>query len=68
MTKDSNSTRKIAQHSVTGHPPQDLVPWITAKLGRFKKVFLIFFVAHAVRARGSDGHQIVCSRSTILKL
>ena len=28
----------------------------------------LFFVAHAVRARGSDGHQIVCSRATILKL
>ena len=26
------------------------------------------FVAHAVRARGSDGHQNVCGRSTILKL
>ena len=28
----------------------------------------VFFVAHAVRARGSDGHQNVCGRSTILKL
>ena len=29
---------------------------------------VFFFVAHAVRARGSDGHQNVCGRSTILKL
>ena len=29
---------------------------------------VLFFVAHAVRARGSDGHQNVCGRSTILKL
>ena len=28
----------------------------------------LFFVAYAVRARGSDSHLIVCSRSTILKL
>ena len=28
----------------------------------------IFFLAHAVRARGSDGHTNVCGRSTILKL
>ena len=29
---------------------------------------VVFFVAHAARARGSDGHQNVCDRSAIFKL
>ena len=33
-----------------------------------ERIWTKHFVAHAVRARGSDGHQNVCGRSTILKL
>ena len=53
--------RKVEKHNQTYQNKNTV--WSTKKTTTKN-----FFVAHAVRARGSDGHQNVCGRSTILKL